>query len=108
MRMSHAYQIQATVGIITGVIIAGAWWCAALRLASYWILYALAMVATLLMLFSAAISFLVQSRTQAALLPAIAQVQILLRVLDATLYVVFAGWLVSRCGQQTTVPGSMS
>jgi hypothetical protein len=106
--MSNAYQIQATIGIVTSGIIAGAWWYAALRLSSYWILYALAMVATLLTLLSATLFFLVQSRAQPALLPAISHVQILLRVLDAALYVVFAGWLLSRCGQQTTVPGSMS
>jgi hypothetical protein len=77
-------------------VIAGAWWYAAFRLSSHWILFALAIIATIGLILTAAIIFLAQSRQFQSYLTPLSDLRTILAVLEAGAYVIFVDWLVAR------------
>jgi hypothetical protein len=93
--MSAPLNFQLVFGVLTSLVIAGAWWYVALRLPFHWILYALAVTATIGTFISFGIIVLVQSHQSLVLLSPLSYLQTLVGVLDAGLYVVFAAWITS-------------
>ena len=102
--MDFVYQIQMVVSLLTSLIIAAAWWYAALRLSSHWVLFALAIVASVSALLALAFLLLVQTPATNSILPAISHLHILVNIADSVLYIIFAGWLVRQCGGSTPPP----
>ena len=96
--MDFVYQIQMVVSLLASLIIAGAWWYAALRLSSHWVLFALAIVASISALLALAFLLLMQTPATNTILPAVSHMHILVNIADSVLYIIFAGWLVRQCG----------
>lgn len=94
--MNTPYNLQIIFGIVATMVVAGSWWYAAFSLSDQWILYALAVVATIGWLLSGAIILLAQTHQSAASLALISQFRGVVGLFNAALYVVFASWLVSR------------
>src|SRR4051795_4035720 len=99
------YQVQMVVGLISACVIAGAWWYAALRLSYHWILFALAIVASVTAMLSLAFFALMLSPSTNSLIGMVSHFHIVVNIAEAVLYVIFAGWLVRQC-QNANPPGS--
>jgi hypothetical protein len=88
------FQIETVIRLFVGIIIAGCWWFAAIRLQKHWILYAIAIIATIGPVLSASMIALTQVSATGASYSMFSVLQTLLAVTNAVLYVIFAGWLV--------------
>ncbi len=94
--MHSPFALQFASGILAGLLIAGSWWYIALRLPYHWVLYALAMMATIGTAISIAIAVLVQAHQSLNLIAPLSQLRTGVGVLDAIFYIAFAGWITSR------------
>ncbi|MEO8053470.1 MAG: hypothetical protein ABI833_23980, partial [Acidobacteriota bacterium] len=87
---------QFAVGILTSMLVAGSWWYVAVRLPYHWVLYALAMLATIGAVISVGMVVTLQSHANQFLIPLLSQLRTGISLLEGILYVLFAVWITSR------------
>src|SRR5689334_8636378 len=88
------FQVETLIRLFVGIIIAGCWWFAAIRLQKHWILYAIAIMTTIGPILSASMIALTQVSGNGASYSMFSVLSTLLAIANAVLYVIFAGWLV--------------
>lgn len=89
------YQVETLIRLLASAVIAGCWWFAAIRLQKYWVLYALAAVATIGPLLSSGMVFISQMMPRgSSSIAALSHIWVALTIFDAVLFVLFASWLV--------------
>jgi len=88
------HQIESFIRLLASAVIAGCWWFAAIRLQKYWLLYAIAALATIGPLLTAGIMFMAQISPRGSSIEAFSHFWTLLVIGDAVLFFLFAGWLI--------------
>jgi hypothetical protein len=88
-------NLQFVVGILSSILVAGAWWYIALRLPYHWITYGLAILATAGAFTSLGIVVLIESHQSLVLLPPLSYLRTAVGLLEAALYIAFAAWITS-------------
>jgi hypothetical protein len=108
--MMFVNHLQLYSGVVSGLIVAAAWWYVAIRLSYHWVLYALAIVATVAAVLFLAFALLtltpqpMRSYPVMHLLSLLGILRVGISLVNAALYIIFAGWITSRAGQTSNQP----
>ncbi len=94
--MYSPLTLQFAFGILASLLVAGGWWYIALRLPYHWLLYGLALLATIGTLISIALAMVLEAHQSLALVGPLSKLRTAVGVFDSILFVAFAGWLTSR------------
>jgi hypothetical protein len=100
--MSFLNSLQLGLSVVTSSIVAGAWWYIAFRLSYHWVLYALAFVSSLVVLLTVAFLGISMSGPMHTapmmmqLFGLLGFARLVVSILLAILYVIFAAWITSR------------
>ena len=92
--MNNAYQLQSAIGLLASIAICAAWWYAAIKFPRVWIFSGLAIVSTISILLYAGTILLLAVRESSTLVLHLSRIQMLLRLVDAVLYILLVRWLV--------------